>query len=463
MCCFCVKAQLANTAVNLLNADPDTLIEKSVFYTVRNIILSGNKKTKSYIVEREYQIVAGNKYSLYDLKKKLRRTKEQIINSALFVTADVDTVDIGNNEVDVKVEVKERWYIFPLPYFSLIDRNINVWLRDYKASLERVNIGATFKHYNFSGRNDKLNIAVIGGYSQLLSLSYSQPYTDKQLKQGFNASISYSRNRELFYKTEANKQKFIRYDDFSKQLLRVSAAYSYRNLSSTFRFAAGIGFGKDKIDDKILAINPNFFANGKNSNTFFDISTSAAFLHADYIPYPLRGWYATTFVAQRFAKDLGYLSFGGRYLQAVPISKKLNYTFQASATVKLQHDSSFYNSRLLGYGDYMRGFEYYIMDGSAGGIIKNTLRYKVLDFRVKNLVKNKNYNNIPVKVFVKSYADIGYAYMKNKGSNFLNNRLLRSGGFGVDIATIYDIILKLEYSFNQIGQSGFYIHTQIDF
>ncbi len=462
---FCQKinAQITNSAINFLEADPDSILEKSTFYTIRNIILSGNKKTKSYIVEREYQMVPGTSYSLYELKKLLRRTKEQIINSTLFVSADVDTANVGNNLVDVLIEVKERWYIFPLPNFSIIDRNLNVWVKEYKASLDRVNLGATFKHYNFSGRNDKLSVGVIGGYSQLISFSYSQPYMDKYLKKGFNLGLSYSRNRELFFKTDSNKQQFFRSKDFNKQLFKFAAGYSYRNLASTIRFYSNISINTDKIDDKIAILNPNYFGHGKTKVTYVDLSASVVFLHADYNPYPLRGWYATAYASQRFAQGLNFFQMGGRFLKSYPIPKKTSFTFHASGTLKHQNESSFYNSRLLGYADYMRGYEYYIMDGTVGGILKATLRQKILDFRLKNIIKHKNYNNIPVKVFLKSYADIGYAHLKNPGTNFLNNRLLRSGGFGLDIMTIYDIIVKLEYSFNQIGQSGFYIHSQIDF
>jgi len=38
-----------------------------------------------------------------------------------------------------------------------------------------------------------------------------------------------------------------------------------------------------------------------------------------------------------------------------------------------------------------------------------------------------------------------------------------TGGFGIDMKTIYDIILRFEYSFNQKGESGFFFHVKNDF
>jgi hypothetical protein len=39
--------------------------------------------------------------------------------------------------------------------------------------------------------------------------------------------------------------------------------------------------------------------------------------------------------------------------------------------------------------------------------------------------------------------------------------MLYSGGLGIDILTLYDFTLKLEWSFNQIGQNGLYLHNRI--
>jgi hypothetical protein len=36
--------------------------------------------------------------------------------------------------------------------------------------------------------------------------------------------------------------------------------------------------------------------------------------------------------------------------------------------------------------------------------------------------------------------------------------LIYSGGVGLDIISIYDIVLRVEYSFNQKGQNGLFIH-----
>ena len=58
---------------------------------------------------------------------------------------------------------------------------------------------------------------------------------------------------------------------------------------------------------------------------------------------------------------------------------------------------------------------------------------------------------------------LGYAYNKNAYNSKLNNRILYSGGFGIDILTLYDINLRFEYSFNQLSENGLFLHNQSGF
>jgi hypothetical protein len=68
--------------------------------------------------------------------------------------------------------------------------------------------------------------------------------------------------------------------------------------------------------------------------------------------------------------------------------------------------------------------------------------------------------SLPFSIFAKTYTDIGYCYNKKNYAANLNNRFLYTGGFGIDILTLYDISLKIEYSFNQLGQGSLYFENR---
>ncbi len=56
----------------------------------------------------------------------------------------------------------------------------------------------------------------------------------------------------------------------------------------------------------------------------------------------------------------------------------------------------------------------------------------------------------------KIFGDMGYAYNKTFTENSLVNKMLYTAGAGIDVVSSYDFVFRCEYSFNQLGQSGFF-------
>jgi hypothetical protein len=112
----------------------------------------------------------------------------------------------------------------------------------------------------------------------------------------------------------------------------------------------------------------------------------------------------------------------------------------------------------------MRGLEYNVVDGDMGAMLKSTIHQQALSFVVKNPFPSKTHDKIPFRIYLKAYGDLGYGYTRHPiASNTLNNTLLRTWGFGMDIVSIYDFVFKIEYSFNQLGRDGLYLQTRNDF
>ena len=138
--------------------------------------------------------------------------------------------------------------------------------------------------------------------------------------------------------------------------------------------------------------------------------------------------------------------------------------FQLSGKIKLPFDQAYINQRALGYGDsYLRGLEYNVIDGAAHLLMRSTLKKKIVSFTIPFPFFPKIITKIPFSFFAKTFTDFGYVYNKPKYDTYLNNRFLYTGGFGIDVLTLYDINLRFEYSFNQLGESGLFFHTQSGF
>ncbi len=128
----------------------------SALFIVRNIYITGNKNTRPDIILREIPFKTGDQYLLQDIVKRFEQAREQLMNTALFHDVVVALKSFEGYNVDILIEVKERWYFFPIPYFKPVDRNFNQWLVEQKASLNRVNYGIKLLYNNVTGRNDKL-------------------------------------------------------------------------------------------------------------------------------------------------------------------------------------------------------------------------------------------------------------------------------------------------------------------
>ncbi len=433
-------------------------------FHIREIYITGNKKTKSYTIERELPFLRGDKVELKYLVEKFEIARQQLMNTALFHEVVVAVKSFEGYDVDVMVDVKERWYVFPIPYFKLVDRNLNQWWVEQNKSLERVNYGLKFTYYNFTGRKDKLRLWLINGYNRQIQMRYEQPYADKSLKHGYNIGFSYLKNREVNYATIDDKQAFVKRDGFIRDQLQVNLEYVYRPALRT-RHTFKLIYTDEKVGDTVVQLNPGYFNAGMRRIRFPELSYTLDYQFVDYIPYPQDGFMGDfTFAKQGFHKDLNVWSFAAKANYSRKFAPKMSYTVQANASVKFPFNQPFYARRLLGFGDnYLRGLEYYVVDGVAGGLLRTTLRREMFKVTIGNPVKS-NLRSIPFRFFLKTYADIGYVYSRDSGpTNQLSNRMLYTCGLGVDVVTIYDFVMRFEFSLNQLGQNGLFLHNRNDF
>ncbi|MBY0480673.1 MAG: hypothetical protein K2Q21_04905 [Chitinophagaceae bacterium] len=448
-----VRAQLAGS-----NDRGDTI-------HVSKIVVTGNKRTKLQIVLRELSFHRGDAIAKKDLLAELQLSKQQLLNTTLFVDVRLDPV-ITDSLLLINVDVKERWYLFPLLYFKLIDRNFNQWWVDQHRSLARVNYGIKFIQNNFTGKNDNLDIWLITGYTQQITLRYDLPFVDTKLRSGFNVGFVYASQKELNYATENNKQQFFREEDvYVKKQTRVDLTYSYRPGITTRHFFR-IAYNKEFIADTVNKINPNYFPNGKTQFEYVDFNYSFRYYNSDHNAYPTKGF---LFQGNLYKRGLSKVNdlwmINARAVFAQPLSKKSFLHFEGLAQLKFPTNPAFLDQKMFGYGSFqMRGLEYNVIDGMSGLMLKSTIHHELTHFEIKNPFKSRTHDRIPFRIYMKAYGDLGYAHNANTVvSNTLNNTLLRTWGFGMDIISIYDFVFKIEYSFNQLGKEGLYLQSRNDF
>jgi hypothetical protein len=428
------------------------------------IEITGNKKTKDYIVKRELPYKVGDLLSKDNLDSLNIVSQQQLFNTALFLETNVSSEILDSASAKIKIQLKERWYFFPIPYFRWVDRNFNQWWNESNRSLERVNYGINFRQANATGNNDKLTIGYITGYMHQAVLRYQLPFIDKQLKYGMGLGWAQFNQKELNYATVGNKQVFLRTEDLIRKGYRGNANLTYRpNLFE--RHALQVGIGNESISDSAFAITPNFLPNHKKSFSYIDLNWSYSKVRFDYNAYPTKGASTEIALAQRFSKESNLSAIQFRQIVAHRIAPN-RFIFAESLTIgRTMQKSNYSDRKLMGYGlMQMNGLEYYVVDGHAATLFKAAIHQKIGSYTVINPLTKKFLPAVKYTFWIKAFTQLGYVYSSEKNkANPLANSLLRTAGIGIDLISIYDFVLNMEYSINQLGDKGLYLHGGINF
>jgi len=431
-------------------------------FIIGDIFVEGNKKTKPYIIERELPFHRGDSVYLPDLVKGFEVGRQQLMNTTLFNEVIISVKAFRGYMVDVFIEVKERWYLFPIPYVKAIDRNLQEFLKQ-GIGVDRLNYGFKLNWNNVTGRNDKLRLWLITGYTQQIQFLYEQPYADKSLKHGYKIGFLYSSNKEINYNTIDNEQRF---SDTMGGTNRWYAHldYTYRPGLRTFN-AVRLGFVREEVGDMVLEANPKYFSHNKNRILYPELSYVISHFNVDYRPYPLTGWMGeASFLKKGINKEMNMWQLAGKMTKSSLFARKAWYAWQAQGVLRYPFDQPFINQRMFGYGDmYLRGLENYVIDATASFLVRQTVRRELFNFKVPTHLKSRSHSHIPFRIYAKAYADLGYAHNPTNPENSLTNRMLYTGGAGIDVVTFYDLVIRFDYSFNQLGENGVFLRIKGDF
>jgi outer membrane protein assembly factor BamA len=429
---------------------------------VKNILISGNTKTKRFVILREMQIKEGDSVVVENLTAELEKAKVFIYNTTLFSEVEVYPLLLNPNELEIMISVKEKWYLLPIPHIELADRSFNEWVKTHHADFKRVSYGIRFINQNFSGRRDELTVVVINGFKRNISMDYNMPYLNSALTKGIKFGGGFSQTKEISY-SSGNDNKLIYYENggYEKNERNIAAAITFRKglkLKGTFSIDVR---HVDVADTIISTLNPKFFNSSSNTQNFIDLEYVLKYDNVDNVLYPLKGNNFSLSVKKRglkwsgginrFSIEPGFQSF---------FTHKNNWysSIRLAAEIKLPFDQPYYNLQALGYRqNYLRGYEYNVVDGVLFGLSKFDLKKKIASFGLPTVIHTRIADQIPFTIYAKTFADLGYVY--NKESSLLGNRFLYSGGIGIDILTLFDLKISFEYSLNQLGQKGLFLHN----
>lgn len=438
----------------------------TLFYHIDSIVITGNKTTKERIITREIPFEKGDSVNSISIDEQLGFIWQNLMNTSLFNFVEVTYEKKNENNIIVNVSLTERWYIWPVPIFQIEERNFNSWLDN--PDLNRATYGFDLTHNNFIGRKQYLSIKFRGGYTQSLGLSYSVPYLDKEQKHGFGISGGYARRREVYFATINNRLTFYKNpDSFVRKEYSISAYYRYRRIIYNTH-TIGLRYYNGTVDDTVTVLGKDYpyYLNNDTGMSFLSLNYRVVRDRRNYKYYPLTGYYF----------DFEVIKYGLGILKREEIDNIFFFTnikkywqlanrsyFASSIKVKASGTGKqpYAVMRAFGFNTYVRGYEHLVVDGYNYILAKTGFKYELIKPKERKIpfIKMEQFGKFWYALYARVYFDAGYVDNSiNAELNRLNNEWLFGTGAGLDIVTYYDGVLRFEYSFNKLGQSGLFLH-----
>lgn len=450
--------------VHIKQTPPDTS-DQPEFYVINGIEISGNHVTKSKIVLRELTFGLNDTIDAGKLREYFARSRENLLKISLFNFVHFDSKAEGKNLLRIFIQLEERWYTWPEIHFNHADRNLSAWWKTKDFS--RINYGLGLSQYNFRGRKEKIAVKGITGFTTQLALTYDNVYLDQEQKHSLNLAAFYENQNKLVYITKENVPQVFSDDHKIYRKQNYIVKYTYRQrLYNIHRLI--LSYEKYQVSDTVASLHSGFLGSGKTQSDFLTLIYFFESDHTDLKYYPLEG---NLFNLQISCSGLLNSGFNKAEIRTGYFSfHKLFPRIYGNAGVRFQLANK---SRIpyimivgLGYDDFLRGYENYVVDGYNFLLFKSSVKYELLPFRIirLNFLPLRQFNKIHVSSYLNLFFDAGYVHDYYTDYQIYGNTLvgkpLFSGGIGIDIVTYYDKMLRIDLASNSIGDLGIFVSLE---
>ena len=447
----------------------ETLVITDDILVINDIQIQGNDITHDKVILRELVFAKGDTVFKMELLPSIQRSKDNLLNLALFNFVQFNVNHLSENRIDIVIELTERWYIWPIPIIEYADRNFSSFIQNKDWS--KINYGAYLKWSNFTGRNDLLSGKIRLGYIKEYAVSYSFPNLGKNQRHGLSAGFNYNQQNQVYVATHHNKPveyrppqvpAQVRYNGFTK--------YTYRRKYYTTH-SLELQYYDYRVTDSVAVVNPNYLGEGNERMNYFVLAYNFNYDIRDSKIYPLEG-INIKFRAEQlglgFIENYAFPTFRltGVIMYHHKLAKRLYFNNASKFRVATEKRVPHLLNQGLGYREYLAGYEPYVIDGTDYVITKYNLKLQVIKPSTYTIpfLGAKQFNKIHYALYFNVFADAGYVNnVFPHPTNTMMNIWQFSAGAGIDFVTYYDLVFRVDYAINRYGEHGFFIHVETPF
>lgn len=429
------------------------------YNTVSQILISGNNRTKEYIILRELTFAVGDTLNTENIDEHITLSRQNLLNASLFNLADISYHTDSTGQLAFDVYVEEQWYWIPVIRIRTADGDFNTWWQTKQWNT--LTYGVELTDYNFLGRKHQLKISLNAGYNNSLDIKYLIPYVDKHMQLGWQIEAGYNFSHKTV--TGITDYQLTTFNS-TKRIIRrgghVMTGLIWRP-KYHFTWETDIAFYYDDYNISVFVIQPPLW--NTSSICYMQAYTKLKCDYRDYASYPLKGWY-TDLIIEKNGWGMPMETVNSLFAQInaryyTPIVKRFYFgcginLYSTFGTLFPITMGKFINSNEA----EIRGLFPYLIPADHVALLKTNFKVALLEptfVRIRNW--DTRIGHLSFACYLNVFFDAMYfsehtPYITLKQKKQLDpyQHVL---GMGLDVVTSYDRVFRFETSYSfQLGK-----------
>ncbi len=395
---------------------------------INRILVTGNKRTKRYVILRELEFRPGNTVSRHDLKL----ARERLLNLYLFNAVDFHILKFDSETV-LKIVVVERWTLFPIPV-----------LQFHEHSFSKVSYGGGVADYNFLGRAQQVFVLGWAGFNPGFQIFYANPW--------------FGGTRRLFARLWLNSIKEANHTQFFEDL---SARIRRAMLRIGKRFGpyhqVGLKFVAEqlRLSDIRAALSPSGTDKILTAGLNFQLDTR------DLHYFPSQGNYFQFNVANNWILRNGQFSQTEVDLRHYFLWRHIVWALRLEGDF-LRGTVPVYKHIFLGYGERIRGHFDEAVEGKARTQAALAFRFPLMARHYVNFSQNlPALRKLEFGLYGTIFGNVGVLWPEQPHWN--SGQTQRGAGVGLNFILPYSSVLRTELAWNESFRREFILDMGVAF
>jgi outer membrane protein assembly factor BamA len=410
-------------------------------FIVDSVIVTGNDITEEFIILRELTFSPGDTLDY----ETANYNRERIYSLGIFNQVLLDP-QISEDANLLYIIVEESWYIYPIPFVNIKERDWN-----------KLSFGMYLILKNFRGRNETLSATAALGYDPTFGISYYNPNSIGNENIFFFSRISYS---DISNKSALAEQ--IAGRSFDQKVISTDLEIGRRFLLF-HKFALKFGFSYIETPFYIDGVN----ASNDRIDRVYSLSAGYQFDTRDLIQFPKSGYY---FNASHIFKGIGISDINYNVSRIdlrsyFRIVDKLHYKMRFTSRFTGGRKVPFYDNSIIGLEDKIRGFFKNKFEGNHSYLVSAEMYYPIIEEWHINLnfipIIPKQLLSYRFALYAQLFADAGAVQNSNTALGL--NDFKNGYGAGITILVLPHYVARIEYAINELRKSEFIIDVGISF